>query len=145
MRAAIPRLEKRIAELRAFDPETVDDGSDARIGTLSRAIDETLARIFGVDTVDYGRYWDATHLDRTAVIIGREPPIYEIRAGLAEGKTHAISILEVIIARFKEELELASSNAQPTQRPATALAETRQVFVVHGHDQVALESVARFL
>ena len=33
MRAAILRLQKRISELRAFDPESTEDGSDPRLGT----------------------------------------------------------------------------------------------------------------
>jgi len=145
MRAAIPRLQKRITELQAFDPETINGGSDPRLGALGRAIDETLVSIFGADTVDYTRYWDAARLNVAAVIVGAEPPLHEIRAGVAGGRARAISILEGIISRFNEELELASYDSQPTQQPAVALAHSRTVFVVHGHDEGARESVARFL
>lgn len=126
MRGAIPRLEKRIAELQAFDPQTVNDRSDARIGALEQAIDETLVAIFGADTVDYNPYRGAKRLDRAVLRVCYQPPIHEIRAGLQRGKEQADSILEGIIARFKEELELTPPQRQIDRQPAVEHAASRR-------------------
>lgn len=146
MRAAIPRLEKRIAELQAFNSETINDRSDPRISALEQAIDETLAWIFDADTVDYNRYRGARRLDRAGHQIGYETPIYEVRAGIKKGVANSISVLEGIIKRFHEELDPAVGRAQePDSTPQRAQAHSRRVFVVHGHDEAAREAVARFL
>jgi predicted nucleotide-binding protein len=110
-----------------------------------RAIDETLVAIFGADTVDYRRYGGAKRLDRAGLFGDYEPPISEIREGLQRGKDDSISILEGIIIRFKEELELTSSEPQSDQESRHARLESRRVFVVHGHDHEALQTVARFV
>jgi predicted nucleotide-binding protein len=145
MRIAIPRLEMRIAELRAFDPETVSDRYEARIGALERAIDEVLVGIFGPDTVDYRRYNSAKRLDRAGHFVGYTPPLVDIHDGFRRGKADSISILEGIITRFKEDLELAPPEPHPGRQPARIGAECRKVFVVHGHEDGPREAVARFL
>jgi hypothetical protein len=49
MRTAIARLKQRILELQAFDPTTVVDRDEPRIGILERAIDRALAHSFGAE------------------------------------------------------------------------------------------------
>jgi len=135
MRIAIARLQKRIVELQVFDPISVNERSDPRIGLLERTVDETLTSIFGFGTADYNRYhYCAATLDRAPVVMGREVGRLQFQVGLAKGKSDAISTLQGIVARFNEELELASG--QPTlETPGQAGIEGRGVFVVHGHDE----------
>ena len=56
MRTAIPKLERRIAELKEFNVDEISDRYDPRIDALKRKIDDTLVEIFGHDTIDYDRY-----------------------------------------------------------------------------------------
>jgi hypothetical protein len=112
MRVAIPRLEKRIAELHDFDPEAINDRSDPRIGSLEQAVDETLTWIFNSGTVDYNRYRGARRLDRAGHQIGYETPIHEVREGLQRGVANSILILEGIIKRFHEELGSSAEQKQ---------------------------------
>lgn len=143
-RNGLPRLERRIAELKAFDPLTVNDRKDPRIGALGRAIDETLVAIFGADTVDYDRYRVGTRLDTAGHYVGYEPPRSDIQMGLVRGKDRALSILEGIVKRFHEELELEPAEAR-SRRPEVAGTDSRRIFIVHGHDEGPREAVARFL
>src|ERR1035437_7103403 len=64
MEAAIPAIDRRLADLEAFNPNTVNDRSDARIGALTSKLDDLLVSIFGADTVEYERYkWGVTEID----------------------------------------------------------------------------------
>jgi predicted nucleotide-binding protein len=142
-RRAIPRLEKRIAELRALDPTAIEDRwHDPRVTALSQAIDRSLVETFGGDTLDYRRYRRAAELDRAPTFASSETPLPEVREGFRRGITDAIATLEGVIAGFHEDLEEA--DAQPAA-PASARQASRRVFVVHGHDEAARETMARFL
>lgn len=106
MAASIPKLERRMAELREFDVESVDDRSDARIAALSSKLDTLLVNIFGTNTVEYDRYrWNVIQLDTASMNMMHETPIHEIREGLKRGIQQSISQLEVIKENFEEELE----------------------------------------
>jgi hypothetical protein len=141
---AIARLERRLTELREFEPATVHAHSDPRPNALGRAIDETLTAIFGAGTVDYDRYRDAIDIDRAPIFVNRSVFGPELHSGLAIGKENAVSTLQGIINRFNEELEMAPASHN-REGSATASNETRRVFVVHGHDEGRREAVARFL
>ena len=148
---AIPRLEKRITELEAFDPSSMKpEGGDPRVTALEHAIERTLDQVFGTDTVERTRYAPAHNLDRTMVFMVMEGmPLPDHRPGIAEGKSEALSILTGIIAGLREDLE-EFPTAQMEEQPSSGLSgerqtPTRKVFVVHGHDEAAKEAVARFL
>jgi hypothetical protein len=105
MRIAISRLKRRIVDLRAFDPATLNDRYDARIGVLECAIDKVLVLIFGVETVEYRRYSNAKRLDRAGHFIDHMP-LKEIREGFERVKNDSISLLKEIITQIKAKLEL---------------------------------------
>src|SRR5271168_3508257 len=86
---AIPRLEKRVADLSSFKPAEMNpEGGDPRVTTLEQAIERTLDHIFGTDTVERKRYAGAHHLDRTIMVmmIMDGMPLPDHRPGLEEGK-----------------------------------------------------------
>ncbi len=103
MVAAIPKLQRRIADLDAFDPNSVDDRSDPRIKVFRSDIDTMLANIFGPDTVEYRNFRSAASIDRASHST-HGTPIREVRDGLAQGRQAAIFMLQSIIRRFEEEL-----------------------------------------
>ncbi len=105
MEAAIPVIERRIADLEAFDPDTMNARSDARIGALSSKLDDFLVSTFGADSVEYDRYkWPVTRLDtaRRSAVYG--VPIEEVRQGLKRGKENSKAQLEAIKSGFFEKL-----------------------------------------
>ena len=64
MKRGIQRIEARIADLGAFDPESVQKRFAPEVTVLQTAIEETLGDVFGTDTVEYNRYRGAARLDR---------------------------------------------------------------------------------
>jgi uncharacterized protein (TIGR02391 family) len=105
MELAIPKIDRRIADLQAFDVNSVNDRSDPRVSALENQLDSLLVSIFGVGTVEYDRYrWAVTRLD-TASINMYGTPLHEVRVGLCKGIETAKAQLEAIKAEFLEELE----------------------------------------
>jgi predicted nucleotide-binding protein len=142
---AIPKLMKRIGELSDFDPKSVRDRRDPRITTLGQAIDRTLADVFGHNTIEYDRYQYIEKLDTAGHFIGQETPIHEVIESLEKNKTEAIAVLDGIISGFKEDTEEFAPSVEGAPGAGSAALGSRKVFVVHGHDDGARETVARFL
>lgn len=105
MRAAIPRIERRIDDLKKFDVSSVHARSDPRIKALEASIDRTLVSIFGADSVEYERYRLAKNLDTAGLNLYGGPPLSEVLEGLEKGKERAITLLKGIVAWFREELD----------------------------------------
>jgi hypothetical protein len=79
IREAIPRLEKRIAELEELPVTSIASTVDPRVLAQRHAIESTLAGIFGPDTHEYHRLSAASHFNSmsyaAAVQIGRHPSV----------------------------------------------------------------------
>jgi uncharacterized protein (TIGR02391 family) len=105
MELAIPKLDRRIADLDAFDVNSVNDRSDPRIDALAKQLDGLLVSIFGAGTVEYKRYrWEVTQLDTASHNMLYPTPLQEVRNGLQQGMAAAKAHLEAIKAGFFEEL-----------------------------------------
>jgi uncharacterized protein (TIGR02391 family) len=105
MEAAIPKIDRRLADLGAFDVDTITDRSDPRINSLSKSLDALLVSIFGAGTVEYDRYhWQVTGLDTASVNMMYQTPIHEVHEGLRQGIATATAHLETIKKLFLEEL-----------------------------------------
>jgi hypothetical protein len=99
MQAAIPRIDRRIADIDAFDVNSVTERTDPRIGALSGKLDALLVSIFGPGTIEYDRHrWHVTELDTAHHMIGGIP-IWEVREGLVRGLATAKTQL---VARFNQ-------------------------------------------
>ena len=118
MKAGIPMLKKRIEELRAFDVSTIKTRSDPSIKALEKKVNDTLAHIFGHDTVEYRRY--DVRLDTAGINYMYETPVPEVIDGYKKGIESAVSNVNTIIELFTERLEL--SGASPAGRARDALA-----------------------
>jgi uncharacterized protein (TIGR02391 family) len=105
MEAAIPKIDRRIADLDQFDINSVNDRSDPRISALEGKLDALLVEIFGAGTVEYNRYCNYTRLDTAGIYIGQRTPIHEVREGLRVGIGSAKAQLEAIKSGFLEALE----------------------------------------
>lgn len=103
MRTAIPKIERRIAELKEFNADEITERYDPRIGALMRKIDDTLVEIFGHDTIDYDRY-RISSLDHGPTVIGGIP-LYEAKKGIKKGFEAAVVKLASVIETFKEKIQ----------------------------------------
>ena len=105
MRAAIPKIDRRLAELESFDPNSVNDRKDPKIDSIEQKIDDLLVDIFGNNTIEYKRYkYKATNLD-TAQYYMNGTPLAKVHEGLIAGKANAISVLNTIKDLFIEKME----------------------------------------
>lgn len=110
MEAAIPKIDRRIADLESFDVGSVSERSDPRIDALEKSLDALLVSVFGAGTVEYERYrWPVTQLDRASMNLMHATPIHEVRAGLQRGIDTSKAQLETIKKLFKEDLSDAGA------------------------------------
>jgi len=155
MKLGITRLQRRISDLEAFDPQSVPKRFPPEVTALETSIEETLAAVFGHGTLEFNRYIPAARLDRgppTVILsdrfrVNRADPLQLAHRYLTEGKQAAILLLQQGVRGLEEEIgdrEVATPETAVEAPPVTA-APARKVFVVHGHDEGAREAVARFL
>jgi predicted nucleotide-binding protein len=153
-RRAIARVERRIQELDAFDPQTVQKRfTDPNVKALEAALDEALSAAFGHGTVQYDRYRRAVELDHGPVVMrvdpfggggGHHDNAHEARQYVAEGKQASLALLRQAVRNLQEEIE-DEEKAAPAGEIAPVPTNLSKVFVVHGHDGEARETVARFV
>jgi uncharacterized protein (TIGR02391 family) len=101
MLAAIPKLKRRIDDLRALNPDSIQERSDPRFSSVVDKIDDTLVEIFGNETVEYQRY-RIHSLDTASINILHGTPIHVVREGFRRGIERAVSTLQTIIDLFEE-------------------------------------------
>ena len=149
MRVGVAKLQRRIAELQAFDVTTyVDDGANPELSALTADIKSTLSDVFGPNTVEYQRFSPAAFFDTGPLIMspfGRGGGIAprERQKHLSDSVSESVATLQSALKLLNERLEdvpppLASESNPPAVR-------SRRIFVVHGHDEAAKLSIARFL
>ena len=145
MRNAIPKLRRRIDELRALDPTKLQKRGDPRFEAIQNKANDTLAEIFGVGTAQYNKY--LVSLDTASINFGGGTPMHEVIDGYKEGIETAVVSFESLVEFLDEELKErgpdgesgARSGAETTKRTGN------KIFIVHGHDEAAKQEVARFI
>jgi predicted nucleotide-binding protein len=147
MRGAIPKLERRIKDLESFDVNTIRQRWDPVMEALAKKANGTLQEILGHGTVEYSEY-SIRSLDTLPLIMGGGPdPLPRVIQGYRDGIERAVLKLKTLKELFEERISDSFSDERTTQsrQPATPAAAARQVFVVHGRDDGAKETVARFV
>lgn len=105
MRSAIKKIDRRIADLEAFDPNEVRDRNEVIIETLEQKLDTLITEIFSPGTIEYDRYhYSVTRLDRAGINM-YGTPLGEVIRGLHEGKASSLATLNNIKEIFEEALE----------------------------------------
>jgi len=139
--AGIRKLRRRIEEVKSLDPSKIRFG-DARIETVESNIRETIREVFGPNSPEfydhqYHKIWHGgnNYLDSDEVR----------QEKFAAGIPQATAMLEGLIGRLEEKRADVLASNPPSPLPQQQLKPTRRVFVVHGHDEEAKLSVARFL
>ena len=157
-RSAIRRLESRIDELEALDPQSISEDSQTLIA-LKAAISQTISDIFGHGSADWKIYEPAIDLDPGSLGRGYRamgsrlngdgnfrPDSPQYKADLSEsitiGKERALGLLRQAVAGLNERLQGLPAEAK---QQATQSIQSKKVFIVHGHDEAARETVARFI
>ena len=135
MRMALPRLQRRLDELKALDPNSVNERSDPRINVLRKKIDDTLVEIFGNHTADYMRY-RIHELDTAGHNYLHPTPLPEVRHGLRRGIADAVATLTAIADLFSEKL---------TDQAETPASRARRAFdSLNLHPEIARAAATLF-
>lgn len=149
MRRGIIRLERLIGEIEAFDTTILTKRWSPEQKALEATIVGTLTSVFGHETVEYRRYVQATKLDHGAVTMslrgGPHDNSHEARQNVAEGKVAAIKIFQSAIKWLRDEIGDAAESPPVAVPARAAAAPSRKIFIVHGHDEGARQTVARFI
>ena len=146
MRRGVARLERLIGEIEAFDATGLSKRWSPEQKALEATIEGTLVSVFGHDTVEYRRYSRATSLDHGGISIGRGPydNSSEARRYVAEGQAEAVHILKSAIKWLHDEIgDAVESISERSTR--SNVGQSQKIFVVHGHDDGARQTVARFI
>jgi predicted nucleotide-binding protein len=141
--AGIRKLRRRIDEVNGLS--TVDH-SDPRVSTAESNTRETIREVFGQNSPEFN---DLQFHEIWSGGYDMDEPEYELQRKFLGGIPQTVGMLEGLISRLEEKrADLAESEGFQTATPislTTAPPLTRKVFVVHGHDEEAKQTVARFL
>jgi predicted nucleotide-binding protein len=134
------RLQRRISELSALDPEAAEFAEQAKI-LLDKAV-STVGDIFG-DREESSQF-------RASMVQGF-PDTVSFRGGPDEGamRTRRREQINRAVPRLKSLIstidEKTFDPAPAASRPGPEGTTSRRVFVVHGHDEAVKQAVARTL
>ncbi|MNV42105.1 putative nucleotide-binding protein containing TIR-like domain protein [compost metagenome] len=150
MERGIARLQERITELQGFDASSLDDdGQSPKLKALSTSIQDTLDRCFGENTSAYKRLSAAAVLKFSPGVYTADYPLrHDYIKGTEGNIQQAILLLAEAQRTLREDLDDHAHAAVSSSTGVINDVEqvlSRRVFVVHGHDEGARETVARFL
>lgn len=120
MRVAIQKLQRRIADLNAFNPGEIKFRFDPQIEALDTKLEDTIADIFGADTLEYERF-RPSGLDTAGINFAYETPHFEVVAGLVLGKERALTNLRTIVELLDE--KLADGGETPASKARRAFGD----------------------
>ena len=149
MQKGIARLERLICEIEAFEVSKLTKRWSPEQTTLETTIEGTLTSVFGHQTVEYRRYSRATKLDHGAIVMnigrGARDDGHEARQYVTEGKVQAVQILRSAINWLNDEIDDVAENTPAAVHVQAVTALSQKIFIVHGHDEGARQTVARFI
>jgi uncharacterized protein (TIGR02391 family) len=106
MKVAIPKIERRIQDLKSFDVNTVSKQFSPEVKSLETKLEQFLSDLYSPDTVEYDKYnWSLTNIDCQTMNMMYETPLHEVRHAITENTARSISVLEAIKSHFVETLE----------------------------------------
>jgi len=151
MSDAIPKLERRIKDLGDFEPDTLTQRGDPRIGALETKLTDTIDEVFGHDTVEFARF-KPNSLDRASWNTLRPTPIHEVIASVKKSKDRELANLHTIIDLFKE--KISDGGTSPETRAKRAFGELDlepsvagacEALFKNGHYSDAVETACKVL
>jgi len=150
IRRGIARIQKRIGELEAFDPQSVQKRWAPEVRALETAIEEALSVAFGNNTIEYKRYEAAASLDNGAVIMRMGGPRpeqdrQEARQYLSDGKQRSLLLLRQAIRGLEEDIAEREDDGSSSIALEATPRDLSKVFIVHGHDGEVRQTVARYI
>ncbi|RDJ12428.1 TIR domain-containing protein [Rhizobium grahamii] len=146
MERGIHRLQRRLEDVKAFDPNTLDrEDPSSTVRPLSNSIETALAETFDHGTIEYNRFRSASRFEWPLNYINPTPHHQKV-AAVAEDRLRSIQLLESAISLLQERLEEEGPASKVMGTPSRPDRKaSKRIFIVHGHDNEPKEAVARFL
>ena len=145
----IARLQRRIADVEAFQPESIKERWAPETKAIEASIADTLEAVFGHNTQRHSRFSGAADLDKGGLVLGGGPdPLFKVHQWLQEGKADSLALLRQAVSSLEEDLaELAAGTGMSDQEATAQVRKMAddQVFIVHGRDDPAKVEVARLI
>lgn len=105
IKAAIPKLERRLRELKEVYFGNLEPGFTSRLDGLYRKLDSTLVGIFGADTLDYNRHRVSDFRYSVPMVMGHEYSEREKVRYYEKALSGAIPKVETALELLREQLE----------------------------------------
>ena len=113
----IMKLQRRIKELEEFDISTIQERFDAKTKALKTKMNNTIADIFGYETIEYRNY-NVYTLDTLPMVMGGgRYPIHQVREGYSKGIEETIVKLKSLKETLEEKLEDIGGNIKEKMLP----------------------------
>jgi uncharacterized protein (TIGR02391 family) len=151
MRSAIPKLERRIRDLEEFEPNSLTQRGDPRLEALENKLKDTIADVFGHDTLEYNRFRPRS-LDTAGYNVMYETPLGDVIRSVHESKEREKLNLKTIIELFYEKIE--DGGESPTSKARRAfgdldlhpeIARACSKLFADGHYAEAVENACKVL
>lgn len=120
MKVALTKLKRRLNDLNAVNIASIQERGDPRIEAIEQKIDDTMAEIFGHDTIEYQRFRIGV-LDTAPLSMYESTSIETIRKGYQHGIEQAMSTINTVMELFQEKIE--DLGEDPTGRAIRAFGD----------------------
>jgi predicted nucleotide-binding protein len=134
-------LERCISKVEALDPATLEKWSP-KVDAVQASVDDTLARTFGHDTVEYKRYHRDVNWAAHIPSFGGETTLEQFRQDVAKGKAEVLAMLGQAVESLQEQLAehgmTGAPSAAPTGGVTVAIAHPTGTKVIIGHGRSPL-------
>lgn len=145
LRHGMARLDERISDLNSFDVNKLTLGRSPDLTALESSINDTLDRCFGSNSERAKRFAQATTLGYRGVAWFSGMPTPDYHGITNRSIASATALLREARRVLEEDIaDLAHTTPSPQSLVNLIDGSNRKVFLVHGHDDGARESVARF-
>ena len=144
MEAAIPKIVRRIAELKAFNHQSVLGRDNPQVEALEKKVEATLRDILGHDTLEFQEYGDVNFVNLPIAWGGAGWTALEVQQAVQRGIASTVARLETLRDVFQERIADFVAEEVPAL-PTKPAVMTGRVFIVHGHDNGMKEAVARVI
>jgi predicted nucleotide-binding protein len=146
LQRGINRFEDLVRRLNIFSVLTVASTNDSRVAELKGRIRSAIDKTFETDSRLYRILSEADDLEIVDPL--GFPSVEAYRHGLAKGRDRSIALLQVAIDDMTEDLTVELTclpSARKTEEASGEISIPNTAFIVHGHDEVARETVRGFL
>ena len=144
------KIQRRLDELEKFDPQGAADNSSFS-AEIKDKINDTLSDIFGLDSWEYDQYKSYGLYEGGSISMSmHRNPSYERAQTIqayTKGKQKTESKLRTVLSLLDEKIEdLSYRNENDEKLDSHQKKElSKNVFIVHGHDDASKHAVARFI